>query len=85
MFTKNSAEFIERASTGVMNALNTEVGQELTSKLLEMKLAENPNMTAEEWQKIKQQFMVFCFAEAMKANPELMKELATHTYNELNK
>lgn len=54
MFTKNSAEFIERVSTGVMNALNTEVGQKLTSKLLEMKLAENPNMTAEEWQKIKQ-------------------------------
>lgn len=50
-----------------------------------MKLAENPNMTAEEWKKIKQQFMIFCFAEAMKANPELMKELATHTYNELNK
>lgn len=85
MYTKNSAEFIEKVSTGVMNALNTEVGQELTSKLLEMKLAENPNMTAEEWKKIKQQFMMFCFAEAMKANPELMKELAAHTYNELNK
>lgn len=85
MFTKNSAEFIERVSTGVMNALNTEVGQELTSKLLEMKLAENPNMTEEEWQKIKQQFMTFCFAEVMKANPKLIEELATHTYNELNK
>ena len=85
MYTKNSAEFIEKASTGVMNALNTEVGQELTSKLLEMKLAENPNMTEEEWQKIKQQFMTFCFAEVMKANPERIEELATHTYNELNK
>lgn len=85
MIAKNFDEFTERACNGLMNGLNTELGQQLIQELLKMKLAENPNMTAEEWQKTKQQFMVFCFHEVMKANSELMNELATHAYNELRK
>ena len=50
-----------------------------------MKLAQNPNMTADEWGKTKQEFMVFIFAEMMKFKPELMQEMGGHLYNELNK
>lgn len=64
---------------------NNEMGKELVTNLLNSKLAENPNMTEQEWETTKQQFMVFMFAEMLKANPELMKMYGEHIYNELRK
>lgn len=84
MIAKNFREFTEKAVNAEAAALNSEVGQELVGKLLEMKLAQNPNMTAEEWGKTKQEFMVFIFAEIMKFNPELAQEMGSHLYKELN-
>lgn len=46
----NFDEFIEKVSEAERKALNMPAGQEMTQKLLEMKLAANPNMTPEEWQ-----------------------------------
>ena len=82
---QNLNEFINTACTAVQNTLNSEVGQELVQKLLDKKLAENPNMTENEWNKTKQEFMTFMFFTLVKENPEIMSEMAKLTYEELNK
>ena len=48
-----------------------------------MKLAQNPNMTAEEWAQTKSEFMVFLFSALLKEQPELMNELGGHVWNAL--
>lgn len=85
MIAKNFEDFTEKVVSAEQTVLNSEVGQELTRKLLEMKLAQNPNMTDEEWAKTKQEFMSFIFGEVMKFKPELMRELGSHVYDKMNK
>ena len=85
MIAKNFNEFVEKVEEAERKALNTEMGQELTEQLLQMKLAENPNMTEEEWKQTKSEFMTFIFYQFVKECPKAMKELAEHTYNELQK
>jgi len=46
-------EFIDTVAEAERQVLNSPAGQELTQKLLEMKLKQNPNMTPEEWQDTK--------------------------------
>ena len=48
-----------------------------------MKLAQNPNMTAEEWAQTKSEFMTFLFAMFVKETPEATKELGGHVWNAL--
>ena len=76
-------EFVEKITQAERKALNTPFGQEITEKLLAMKLAENPNMTQEEWQDTKSQFLTFLFAMLGKETPEAMAELAQHCWDEL--
>ena len=76
-------EFVEKVTQAERKALNTPFGQEITEKLLAMKLAENPNMTQEEWQGTKSQFLTFLFAMFVKETPEAMAELAQHCWDEL--
>lgn len=76
-------EFVENITQAERKALNTPFGQEITEKLLAMKLAENPNMTQEEWQDTKSQFLTFLFAMFVKETPEAMAELAQHCWDEL--
>lgn len=76
-------EFVEKITQAERKALNTPFGQEMTEKLLAMKLAENPNMTQEEWQDTKSQFLTFLFAMFVKETPETMAELAQHCWDEL--
>lgn len=76
-------EFVEKVTQAERKALNTPFGQEITEKLLVMKLAENPNMTQEEWQDTKSQFLTFLFAMFVKETPEAMAELAQHCWDEL--
>ena len=76
-------EFVEKITQAERKALNTPFGQEITEKLLAMKLAENPNMTQEEWQDTKSQFLTFLFAMFVKDTPEAMAELAQHCWDEL--
>jgi len=77
-------EFIDTVAEAERQVLNSPAGQELTQKLLEMKLKQNPNMTPEEWQDTKSQFMTFMFAMFVKEVPEAMQELGSHLYRELN-
>ena len=82
---KNTTEFLDTVSSAIVKTMNTtEIGQELTEKLLNMKLAENPNLTKEEWDKTKQQFISFLFHSFIKETPQAMQELGEHIYNELN-
>lgn len=84
MIAENFKGFVDTASDAIRKMLNeTEIGQQLTKDVLDEALRKNPNMTAEEWQDIKSQFMTFLFAKLVSDHPELMEELATHTYNEL--
>jgi hypothetical protein len=76
-------EFVEKVTQAERKALSTPFGQEITEKLLAMKLAENPNMTQEEWQDTKSQFLTFLFAMFVKETPEAMAELAQHCWDEL--
>ena len=79
----NFDEFVENVSEAERKALNMPAGQEMTQKLLEMKLAANPNLTPEEWQQTKSEFMTFLFAMFVKETPEAMQELGKHVWNEL--
>lgn len=81
----NFDEFVDKVSEGIRKTLNTDLGQELTKNLLQMKLAENPNMTVEEWKNTKSEFMTYLFAMFVKDNKRAMTELGEHLYNELNK
>ena len=45
---ENFDQFVERVSEAERTVLNSPAGQALTEELLKMKLAQNPNMTAEE-------------------------------------
>ena len=59
-------EFVEKITQAERKALNTPFGQEITERLLKMKLEENPDMTVEEWHDTKSQFLTFLFAMFVK-------------------
>ena len=75
--------FVEKVTRAERNVLNTPLGQEVVKNLLATKLAENPDMTQEEWQNVKNQFLTFLFAMFVKENPDAMEELAQHCWDEL--
>lgn len=85
MIAKDFEDFTKKVVNAESIALNSEVGQELTRKLLQTKRAQNPNLTTEEWEKAKQEFMVFIFHEFLKSNPTLIREMGNHIYDKLNK
>ncbi len=85
MLATNFNDFIEKVSEAERTTLNSPAGQELTQKLLEMKLAQNPNMTPEEWKQTKSDFMTFMFFIFVKETPEAMREFGSHVWAELNK
>lgn len=78
-------EFVKKVTDAEMEMLNGDVGQELVQKLLEMKLASNPHLTVEEWNRTKQEFLVFLFAMLLDDKPELRNELGMHLWGELQK
>lgn len=83
-YASNFKEFTDKAVTALAKALtDTEMGQKLMDDLLKQSLEKNPALTPEEWAKIKQDFLTFCFFAAVQESPEAMHELALHVYNEL--
>lgn len=81
----NYDEFVKKVTDAEMEMLNGDAGQELVQKLLEMKLASNPHLTVEEWNRTKQEFLVFLFAMLLDDKPELRDELGRHLWGELQK
>lgn len=83
MIAENFNDFVEKVTQAERKVLNTPKGQKITNELLKMKLKENPNLTPEEWQETKSQFLTYLFAMFVQENPEAMAELGEHVYNEL--
>ena len=81
----NFDEFVEVISEAERKALNNEVGQKMTEELLKMKLESNPDMTPEEWQQTKSDFMYFIFNQILLNSPELRDEFSGHLYDKLRK
>jgi hypothetical protein len=81
----NFNDFVEKITQAERTVMNTPAGQEITQKLLEMKLQADPNMTPEEWRQTKSEFLTFLFAMFVKETPEAMRELSHHVWNELQK
>lgn len=83
MIANNSTEFINKAEAAIREVLNGKEGQQIVNTMLAEALKKNPNMPPEEWTQMKRQLMTFIFAMFMKENPQAMRELGTHVYNEL--
>lgn len=83
MIAQNATEFCTKAADAICKALNNETGQKITEKMLEKALEQNPEMTPNEWQKLKEQFVQFVFVQYMMHDKEAMNEFAGHIYDEL--
>lgn len=83
----NVAENFEQPVERVMEAAtpNSTAGQVLAEGHLQMKLAQNPNMTAEESAQTKSESIGFLFSALLKEGPELMKEQGVYVWNALRK
>lgn len=81
---KDFDEFTHKAVTATVNALNSESGQALIDELRKKCLKDNPNMSEDEWSKIKQEFLVYMFFNLIKDAPDLMREMGEHLYKKLN-
>lgn len=83
-YASNFTEFVDKSLTAIMNTMNdTETGQNLMDDLLKQSFERNPDLTPEQWAKIKQDFLTFLFFSAVQECPEAMHELGTHVYNEM--
>lgn len=80
---KNYEDFVEVISEAIRKALNTDIGQKITTELLEMKLKENPYLTKEEWNETKSEFMTWLFCQLCLENSEISSELAEHVWEKL--
>lgn len=83
MIAKNFDDFVNKISDAERKVLNTPAGQEMTERLLRMKLEENPSLTPEEWTQTKSEFMTFIFAMFVQNTPEAMQELSQHVWDAL--
>lgn len=83
MLAKNMATFNECAENAIHNIMNSSLGMEMTERLLEIKLAENPDLTPEEWTEAKRGLALYLFTETLKNEPALMEEYAAHMYHTL--
>lgn len=50
---------LEEIVKAAQTAMNTEAGQELTGKLMEKVLEQNPDTTVKEWEDIKARFLAY--------------------------
>lgn len=82
---KNLDEFTFKSINATIEAMNSEEGQQLVDELRLKSLEKNPNLTEDEWLKIKQDFLAFMYFNLIRDNEDLMKELGEHLYTELNK
>lgn len=71
-FNKKQEDIIERAIKAETVALNSPKGQEIMQQLLDKAKEQNPNLTSEEWSRIKKNFLITIFNEIVKENPEFV-------------
>lgn len=83
MIAKNFDEYVDKVSSAIQTALNTPLGQELVRDLLYAKLAKDPQLTPEDWNRAKQEFMVYVFSRFVTETPGAMQELSGHVWEEM--
>lgn len=83
MIATNTTEFLTVMAQAEQKVLNSELGQEITNKMLAMSLEENPQLTAEQWEQKKQGLIKWLFVEYIKQDANAMAEFASHMYTEL--
>ena len=83
MLVKDMTAFNECAENAIQNIMNSPLGLEMTERLLQIKLAENPDITPEEWTEAKRGLALYLFMETLKNEPTLMNEYAAHMYRAL--
>lgn len=83
-FSNNYEQFIKKAIQAEVAALNSKKGEQIMSELLDAAKEANPNLTPEEWSKMKEQFLMYIFAEMLKSNPEFKKQFAHLVWQKLN-
>ena len=83
MLVKDMTAFNECAENAIQNIMNSPLGLEMTERLLQIKLAENPDITPEEWTEAKRGLALYLFMETLKNEPALMEEYAAHMYRTL--
>lgn len=64
---------INKLVQAVVMALNSEKGTEIMKTLLDESLKQNPDLTNEEWQEIKKNFINLVVKDVVNANPDLLK------------
>lgn len=80
---ENLNQFNKTILDSIAKVMNTPKGQELARELRQQSFARNPKMTVAEWEKIKQDFLVFWYYQFIKETPEAMQELAEPVWTEL--
>ena len=81
----NYNEFVTKIVGTEMKALNSEEGQGYLKTLLDESLKKNPNLTQEEWSKMKQEFILYLFEQVVSKNPSLMKEFMGYVNHKTGK
>lgn len=83
-FNNNYEQFIKKVIQAEVAALNSKKGEQIMSELLDAAKEANPNLTPEEWSKIKERFMLSIFAEMLKDNEVFQKQFAHLVWEKLN-
>ena len=85
MIAEDLSNFVDKVGKTILVGLNNPIGQQITEELLQMKLAENPGLSVAEWERTKEEFVMFLFVELMGADEGLMDEFAYHMWKRLRK
>lgn len=84
MIAENYADFQSKLVNAITESLNLPENKGISEDLLKHFLKKNPNMTPEEWNKIKGSFLVYVFTEVLKRDKKLNDEFCMHLMKEAN-
>lgn len=84
MIAENYADFQSKVINAITESLNLPENKGISEDLLKHSLKKNPNMTPEEWNKIKGSFLVYVFTEVLKRDKKLNDEFCVHLMKEAN-
>lgn len=82
MIAENYADFQSKLVNAITESLNLPENKGISEDLLKYFLKKNPNMTPEEWNKIKGSFLVYVFTEVLKRDKKLNDEFCMHLMKE---
>ena len=84
-FENKQEDVIGKIIKAETKALNSEKGRDIMSELLKKAREQNPNLTPEQWSKIKQDFLILIFNEIIKNNPSIADHFSQIVKNYFDK